>query len=68
MVLRVVFRIIHTINCSYHMPSYGERHSQYISIRFATCSDSERVTAYALYQIEDYTTLKLCVIALYRSF
>nr|DAF38991.1 MAG TPA: hypothetical protein [Caudoviricetes sp.] len=24
-------RIIHTINCSYHMPSYGERHSQYIT-------------------------------------
>lgn len=41
------------------MPSYGERHSQYINIRFATCSDSERVTAYALYQIKDYTTLKL---------
>lgn len=40
------------------MPSYGERHSQYINIRFATCSDNERVTAYALYQFEDYTTLK----------
>lgn len=44
--LWVVIRIIHTINCSYHMPSYGERHSQYMHIRFATCSDSERVTAY----------------------
>ena len=33
--------------------------AKYMHIRFVTCSDSERITAYALYQIEDYTTLKL---------
>ena len=64
-VLWLVIRISHKINCSYHMQSHGERHSQYMHIWFfITMFTAHIVKRNCNCNVQAHIAKRICIITM----